>query len=185
MCFSIVYGCCSKIPFSKENEFWYSIYEDGDNIIFKSNLEDFDTISIIKKVINSPDGKCNVFVSEYDEAHARIDYKVKKDTFDIEQNYLVQYTEAINPNSSLPVLRIFNMEFSEYYNDGDNLQIINCQSISTGWGDEICFLFNQKNCRLNLSQNFGIIEFVWSKSHGLVSYKNREGEKWEYFKKIN
>jgi hypothetical protein len=152
----------------------------GDEIIFKSNRGDYDTLKITSKIHIKPTGDCNVLVSNYDCEFVRIDYSIKKDSFQLDTGWLVQHSAEPNDISSLPVLRFLNMEYNEI--EGP-LKTIKMDQGSNSM-DNI-FQFDSTNCGMNYNQNFRLIKFIWSKENGLIGYENRSGEIWKIEKKIN
>lgn len=182
--FFLISSCCKEVPFNPKDSFWYSIYSINDSIIFLSNNHDFDTLVISDVIIKEPEGKCNLLVSSYERAFARIDYKINKDTFSTDQNYLVQFRQEPEGMESVPVIRVFNMEFHQ---DLQNNKSLIKEKYFLKSKNELlsdCFLFNDQNCELRYGQSFGMVEFIWSKDLGLVLYKNEKGETWEYYKII-
>lgn len=179
-------SCCETVPFNPDDKFWFENYSLNDSIIYLSNNNDLDTLVISDVIINEPDGKCNwLEVSQYDQAFARIDYQVTKDSFNTDQNYLIQFSQNPDKENSLPVIRLFNMEFYEDLQRGRKL--IKTQHFLKSKNKLLsdCFLFNHQNCELKYGQSFGMVEFIWSKELGLISYKNNQGETWEYYRLIS
>ena len=174
-------SCCEKVEFKENDYFWFDKYESGDKIVFVSNNGDYDTISISKTILTKPTGDCNVMVSNYDNAFARVDYSVRKDTFKMHTDYFVQQVAELGKKDAIPVLRLFNMEFNEHQGKliptATNLNTLNREVGS-------CYLFNDRNCVMNYNQNFGMVNFIWSEELGLIKYENSKGETWEYLKKV-
>jgi len=178
-------SCCKKVPFSQSDKFWFDCYVENSKAIFKSNFNDFDTMVIISKVVNVPDGKCNRLVGEYDQAHANVQYEIKKDSFETDRNYLVQLTQKPGGNKTYPVIRFLNMEFSEYELGVRDLNLRVCPIIGSNFTVvDSCFVFNSENCGMNYGQPFGLQEIFWSKQYGMISYKNSKGEVWLLYKII-
>lgn len=170
----ILSSCCTKVYFESGETFWSENYEVGDEIIFKSNRGDYDTLKITNIIHYKPTGDCNILVSNYDCEFVRIDYSIKKDTFLLETGWLVQHSAEPNDKSSIPVLRFLNMEYNE--SEGP-LKIIKIDQGSNP--NKEVFLFDNTNCGMHYNQKFGVINFLWSKEKGLIGYENSSGEKWE------
>jgi hypothetical protein len=170
---------CDKVEFEDNEKFWFDKYERGEKIIFESNRGDFDTIFITGKIVNKPTGKCNKLVKEYSSAYARIDYSMKKDSFNELNDYFVQLVAEPNEGRAIPVIRLLNMEF-----DG-NSRIVTTKTFLRNLDKEMndCFKFDSSNCGMNYNQKSGIVNFIWSKEIGLIKYTNVKGEIWEYLKK--
>lgn len=178
--FFLVQGCdpCIKVPLLENEKFWFSNYETGDKIIFKSQANDFDTLLITNKVINKPTGECNPLVSNFDKEFVRVDYSMKKDTFRVVNDYFIQLS-ANERNKSLPILRLLNIECSSLKS---NLLKLKISEVNPNWKN--VYTFNRNNCPyMNFNGKFGIVEFEWDKNFGLVSYSNTHGEKWVLFSK--
>ncbi|GAB1308601.1 hypothetical protein KH5_12840 [Urechidicola sp. KH5] len=170
---------CINVYFTANDKTWFNNYEIGNKLIFKSQLNDFDTIFITNKVIKEAKGECNPFVSKFDKDFARIDYKIKKDTFNIVEDYFVQISANEKLENSSPVIRLLNLEYSNYDHDLPKTKL---SELNSDWKN--VYVFNKDNCPYsNLNGKFGITEFEWDKDYGLVSYKNDKEEKWVLIKK--
>lgn len=164
--------------FESEDTFWFEAYKDGDELVFKSNKGDYDTLKIVAVMHYEPKGECNAMVSNYDKEFVRIDYAMKKDTFDVETNWFVQHS-AEPDKKALPILRFLNMEYNEWGGPP--------RTITGGQGGGIAnevFLFDSTNCVMTYGQKFGIVNFFWSRENGLIGYENNRGEKWALEKTI-
>jgi len=177
---TLITSCCTKVEFKKNDYFWFDKYEKGEKIIFLSDKGDYDTIEITETVLNKPTGDCNLMVSNYDRAFARVDYGIKKDTFKIHDDYFVQQSAELDNKDAIPVLRLFNMEF----NDFEGALIPTSTKLSTLDKEFLeCYVFDSRNCAMNYNQNFGMVKFIWSRELGLIRYENDKGESWEFLKK--
>lgn len=170
---------CKNVYFTENDKTWFTNYNVGDKIIFKSQLNDYDTIFITNKVIKEPKGECNPLVSNFDKDFVRIDYEIKKDTFKLVDDYFIQIAASENLKDASPVIRLLNMEYS---NSRNNLPTPKASELNADWKN--VYTFNKDNCPYsNLNGRFGLTEFQWDKNYGLVSYKNESGEKWILLKK--
>lgn len=170
---------CTNVYFTENDKTWFTNYEVGDKLIFKSQLNNYDTIHITNKIIKEPKGKCYLFVSNFDKEFARIDYKIKKDTFKIVEDYFIQINANEKLKDASPVIRFLNLEYSNFNHILPNTKT---SEINADWKN--VYTFNRDNCPYsNLSGKFGITEFKWDKVFGLVSYENDKGEKWTLIKK--
>ena len=171
---------CKNIYFTENDKMWFTNYNIGDKIIFKSQMGDFDTILITNKILDKPKGNCPLFASGgFDREFARIDYQIKKDTFKLIEDYFVQISANDKLEDASPVIRLFNMEFSTFNNE---LPTQKYSKINSDWKN--VYTFNESNCpHHDLKGKFGIIEFEWDKEIGLVSYSNEDGEKWIFHRK--
>jgi hypothetical protein len=170
---------CTNVYFTENDKTWFTNYNIGDKIIFKSQLNDYDTIFITNKVIKEPKGECNPFVSDFDKDFVRIDYEIKKDTFKLVDDYFIQIAANENLKDASPVIRLLNMEYS---NSRNNLPTPKMSELYPDWKN--VYTFNKDYCPYsNLNGRFGLTEFQWDKNYGLVSYKNESGEKWILLKK--
>ena len=170
---------CKKVYFKETDKTWFSNYEDGDILIFKSQYDDFDTIYITKKIVKQPVDDCKVFVNNYSAEFVRIDYKMKKDSFDLVEDYLIQIAADEKSRDATPVIRLLNMEYSNF----EHISLKTKPSeLNTKW--KSVYTFNKTNCPYtNLNGKFGLTEFEWDKNYGLVTYKNEKGESWMLIKK--
>ncbi len=179
---AIILSCapdCKKVYFKETDKFWFSNYQIGDKLIFKSQYNDFDTIHITNKIVTKPIGDCNVFVSNYIAEFVRIDYEMKKDTFDLVEDYFIQISADDKNRNATPVIRLLNMEYSNF---GHNTLKTKPSVMNSNW--KSVYTFNKTNCPYtDLNADFGLTEFEWDKSYGLITYKNVKGEKWVLIKK--
>lgn len=59
--FSQIQSCgpnCEKVYFKETDKAWFSYYNAGDKLIFKSQLNNFDTIFITNIIMKEPIGEC-------------------------------------------------------------------------------------------------------------------------------
>jgi len=178
-------SCCGIVSFKAENQFWYKVFEEGEQIIFKSDQGNYDTLYISAVDESIPTGECNYNVSTDDRAFAKVDYRITREGFELSEDYLVQLTERSPETPGIPVIRWLNMEFHSKAGDGLGLQKIDYYPIGTTIACKDCFLFNARNCGINYDQDFGMVEFVWSKQEGLLHYRHRTGELWTRSSSIN
>jgi hypothetical protein len=179
LCCLFIQSCsdCTNVYFTENDKTWFVNYDVGDKLIFKSQYNDYDTILITNKILKEPQGECKPFVSNFDKEYARVDYQIKKDTFEIVKGYLIQINANEELEDSSPVIRFLDLEYSNY----DNILPKTEQSeLNTDWKN--IYTFNRDNCPY-YNTRFGLTEFEWDKVHGLVSYKNENDEKWILLKK--
>lgn len=163
--------------FTENDKTWFTNYEVGNKLIFKSQLNDYDTIFITNKVIKEPKGECNLFVSNFDKDFVRIDYKIKKDSFKIVEDYFIQINANEKLEDASPVIRLLGLEYSSFDN---TLPKTKQSDLNTDWKN--VYTFNKDNCPYYNSR-FGLTEFEWDKVYGLVTYMNERGEKWTLIKR--
>lgn len=121
----------------------------------------------------------HLYVNDYVAESIRVDYEMKKDSFDLVQDYLIQIVADNKKRDATPVIRFLNMEYSNY--EHKPLNSIPSES-NPKWKN--VYIFNENNCPyIRPSGKFGITEFEWDTNYGLVSYKNLNGEKWQFIKK--
>lgn len=181
-CF-VIQSCtkdCKDVYFTENDKTWFSNYNIGDKLIFKSQLNDLDTIIITNKVVKKPKGNCITFASGgFDKEFARIDYQIKKDSLNLIEDYFIQINANEKMKDASPVIRLLNLEYSSFNN---NLPKTKQSRLNSDWKN--IYTFNKENCPYsNLNGKFGLTEFEWDKKHGLVSYENNKGEKWILIKK--
>lgn len=176
---STLSSCCTEVYFKNEETFWYSNYEKGDELVFESTNGDLDTLKITNLVIKKPTGECNPLVSNYDKEFVRVDYQIKKDTFNIHNGWFIQHSAEPENKPALPVLRFLNMEYNQWEGSLKEVEIElpNMKNLKV-------YLFDESNCGMNYDQNFGLINFNWNKEVGLISYENTHGEIWTLKQKI-
>ncbi len=181
-----LYSCCKELRFNESETYWTDVYKKGDVITFKSNifstknelLSQIDTIFILNKTENKPTGNCNFMVSNYDVEGCIIDYNYKHDSTLSEPNLFVQHFKE-NKGESLPVLRVYDMEFSRGKLK-DTTVVLN----TTGAKLTDCYTFHSKDVYKGWSV-FKLKTFVWSKKMGLVMYIGENGQKFEYVEKVS
>ncbi len=171
---------CENVYFTENDKTWFTNYNVGEKLIFKSQENDLDTIFIINKVMKEPNGNCKTFVSGgFDREFARIDYKMKKDSLKTIEDYFIQINANEKKKDASPVIRLLNLEFSSFNNI---LPKTKQSELKTEWKN--VYTFNKDNCPYsNLNGKFGLTEFEWDKEYGLVSYTNDKGERWILIKK--
>jgi hypothetical protein len=180
ICLSSCFPCITLL-FEKDETYWTDVYNKNDKIVFASNYDNgltkhYDTITILNKTRNIPDGNCNE-ATRYDSESYLIDYSFKHDTIISESDYLVQHAKQ-EKGASIPVLRVYGLEYSKDFLK-DTTIVLNTTKMEI----KDCYSFHKKDCYNGWSL-FKIKTFVWSKKLGLVMFIGENGEKFEYLKKI-
>jgi len=172
LCF-VISSCCTEVYFKPNEIFWFENYQAGEELTFISNNGDIDTVKITNIHIKKPTGDCSPLVSNYDNEFVRVDYQIKKDTFEIINGWLIQHSAEPGSEIALPVLRFLNMEYNQQ--EGDLKEEI----IDFGNREKVkVFVFDKTNCGMNYNQKFGLVNFKWGINEGLISYQNSTGETW-------
>jgi len=168
---------CNELTFDKNETFWTDVYEKGDILIFEgSNKESgqklYDTIFITEKNVTMPTGDCNLLVSKYDKEFHLIKYKYKHGDVLSEEGYFIQHQKEKEGKSSLPILRLYDLEYNQNRLKDTTIMLKTGKKLSD------CYTFHKKNSYQGWS-HFNITSFVWSKEKGLVMYIGNSGEVYE------
>ncbi|MFH6935160.1 hypothetical protein [Flavobacterium sp. FlaQc-30] len=169
--FSIVINSCGKCVetnLTKEERAWFSVYEKGQTIVFKSNLGNIDSLLVTDKMETFGNKDCNWFeigTIQNNMLNINLRSKVCKNKDFCEAIIMISKDQ---PNQeALPFFRIFGLEFS--LNSGSNKMItkkVNFDYVELEYSD-VCYFEDNLNCN-SYGSNF-LKSFCWDKKGWLDS----------------
>lgn len=179
----ILISCnCTETNLTKEEKKWFSIYEKGQNLIFKSDRGSLDTIIVLEKVETHNNKNCNYFGigsmqpnvmiitlksnACRNEPYCNGEIFISKDKVD--RNYV--------PSFSLYGLNQIN----ELEKDTSKLKSIKLNSKDRIYKQ--VYIFTDGLNAKSYGNNY-LKSFYWDKNEGLIRYDTNEGEVFELFTK--
>jgi hypothetical protein len=179
----LLYSCnCVETYLTKEEKEWFSVYRKGQNIVFKSNKENLDTIVVIEKIETHNNKDCNwieigtmqphiMFITLkskicHNESYCEGQIFISKDKENekcVPSFSFLGLLEKSEPKGTLPkpqriklttINKIYTSAY--YFEDGINAN--------------------------NFGNNY-LKSFYWDKKDGLIRYEAHDGEVFELLKK--
>lgn len=175
-------GKCIETNLTNEEKEWFSVYEKGQTMIFKSNLGHLDTLVVAEKVKQHNNSDCNYYgIGPMQPEIMFITFKLKNCNNEsyCEGGIFISKDEAYKIFN--PSFRLFGLSYSQAF--------ANLLSKET-W----CVLKTTKRKYTNVyvfedginAKSFGrgyLKSFYWDKKEGLIRYDTSEGEIFELLKK--
>jgi hypothetical protein len=172
---------CVETHLSKEEREWFSAYEKGQTIIFKSNRGNLDTIVVVEKVETYGNKECNWFeIGTIQNNMIDIVFKSKncRNESDCEGNISISKDK---PNEKrLPFFRIFGLEYAPATQNNE-LRTENIK-LTNGKAYESAYYFEDQINADSYGGNY-LKSFYWDKKDGLIRYDLIDGEIFELLKK--
>ena len=177
---------CVETHLTNEEKEWFSAYKKGETIIFKSNLGNLDTISIIKKIETHGNKECNWLEIGTIQNHImRIVFKPKVCRNESYCEGVIGISKDEIDEESLPFFRIFGLEYDPNLQKNKlKLKEENIKLITTNENYPSAYYF-ENGVNANGYGTNSPKSFYWDKKDGLIKYETKDGEVFELLKKIN
>jgi len=179
------YSCnCVETHLTVDEKSWFSVYEKGQKIIFKSNRGNIDTIEVAEKIETHGNKDCNwIEMGRIQEHIMYIELKTK-----VCHNYSycdaeISISKDSEDKNAFPSFRIFGLYFSKLYQKIEP-QIVSVKLVNSNKIYSSTYHFESG---VN-ADGYGIDcpkSFYWDKNEGLIKYELNDGEVFELLKKIN
>lgn len=181
----ILYSCnCVETNLTKEEREWFSAYEEGQMIIFKSNLSNLDTIIVAEKIETHNNKNCNWF--EMGATQPNVMFITLKHKFCNNDPYCeakIFISKDKEDEKCYPGFSFFGLlEKNEPAYLIPKLEKIKLIMKNKIYSQVYCFEdgLNANGYGINSSKSF-----CWDKKEGLIKYETHEGEIFELLKKVN
>ena len=173
---------CIKTHLSNDEREWFSVYEKGDKIIFKSNLGNFDTLVITSVTNDFTNLDCNrMGVGKFQQEFINVRFQPKSwDT-------MIQYNGgeiAIYKNDPdqyvYPSFKIFGLEYDDVVQKHNFIS----EKIKLTSNNKSYSVYSFKE-EINAT-NYGkyLTSYYWNMDDGLIRYVLKKGEIFDFVKKI-
>lgn len=173
---------CVETNLSKEEKEWFSAYNKGQTIIFKSNLGNLDTIIVTEKLEFHGNKDCNwIEIGTIQNHMMNIDFKPK--VCHNEEPYCeggISISKDGVDEKCFPSFSLFGLYFSKLYNKN----LPKTESIKLTTNNKTYSLAYHFEDKVN-ANGFGkncIESFYWDKKEGLIKYEAKDGEIFELLK---
>jgi len=178
--FSCNYGCI-QTHLTNEERKWFSVYEKGDRIIFKSNLGNLDTL-IVTNVTNDFTNKdCNRMVGKFQQEFISVKFQPKsRDTMKLYSGGEIDIYKSNQDQYAYPSFKIFGLD----YDDVEQQHNFISEKIKLLSNDKSYFVYSFKE-NVNAA-NYGngyLTSYYWNMDNGLIRYILRKGEIFDFVKK--
>jgi hypothetical protein len=173
---------CVETHLTKEEKEWFSVYKKGQNLVFKSNKGNLDTILIAEKTETHNNKDCNYFGIGSTQPHVMfITLKPKichNESYCDGEMFISkdQVDEKCFPSFSFLGL----LEKSELKNTTPKPQRIKLNSTNKTYSQVYCF---EEGINADNYGNNYLKSFYWDKKEGLIRYEAHDGEVFELLKK--
>lgn len=182
----IVLGSCNCVEthLTKEEREWFNSYEKGQNIIFKSNRGNLDTIVIEEKLETYGNKECNWFqIGSIQNNMINVVLKPKTCRTEFYCDGGISIDKDHLDEKCFPGFRLFGLMYSKSYQENNPLQV----KIKLMINDKIypsAYCFEDGINANNFGNNY-LKSFCWDKKEGLIKYETHDGEVFELLKKVN
>jgi hypothetical protein len=173
---------CVETHLTKEEKEWFSVYKEGQNIIFKSNLGNLDTIIVVEKKELHGNKDCNYFGIGSTQPHVMfITLKSKicqNDPYCEGEIFISKDKENEKCYPGFSFFGLLQKNDLEYL--VPKLEKIKLNITNITYSEVYCFEegVNANGYGINSPKSF-----CWDKKEGLIRYETRDGEVFELLKK--
>jgi hypothetical protein len=181
LCISISMSAChcDQTELTSSEKEWINAYQENQLLIFKSDLNHFDTLEVTEK--RNAYTNCNMLETGDTKFHV-MGVELKPRTCP-DSNYCSVSIEIVKEKQNtlaLPFIRAFGLEYSPHI-QGDLLIKSNITLSSTHKAYDSCYIFESGQNANNSGSNY-LNSFVWDKRDGLIRYTNKRNETFELVK---
>ncbi len=176
-------GKCVETNLTKEEKVWFSIYEKGQTVIFKSNQGNLDTLIVSEKIDDHGNKNCNYYgIGSIQPNIMYIILKLKNCKNESNCDVGISVSKDQVDKKCFPGFYAFGLyQNGVLKNEDSKLQNFKIAATDKIYNNVYQFEdgINAKNVSLTI-----IKSFYWDKKEGLIRYDTSEGEIFELFKKI-
>ncbi|GEP51562.1 hypothetical protein FNO01nite_22340 [Flavobacterium noncentrifugens] len=176
----ITYSCgCVQTSLTEGELQWVSSYKKGEQIVFKSDRGNVDTLVVIDKIESFTNPDCNRFgVGKTQQNFVTVKLKPKACKKRSYCDILIDIRKEKEDEEAYLFLRVYGLEYA--FGHGAENDTLNLQK-EKKFGSVYYFQegINCKGYGLNHPKSFR-----YNKNNGLISYEKKDGELFELYKKI-
>ena len=176
-----LYSCkCGQTELSDTEKQWVATYNSGQVIIFKSDLNNYDTLKVTEK----RDFYTNCNQVEVGSTKFHVISVDLKPSICRDPNYCEVSIEMEKDEQrvlALPFIRVFGLEYSPAI-QSQKLQTTSITLTTTNKRYNPCYVFESGVLARSYGNNY-LKSFYWDKRDGLIRYTNRKNETFELYKK--
>lgn len=176
----LVNSCgCVKMELTKEERNWCS-YEKNEYLIFKSNLNNIDTLQVTDRNESYTNKNCNnIEVSFYQLNYININMMLRSQTKTL---LLSKISIMKDEENSIPKISIFGLK-SEIPNNGHQptKHIIKLEEMGKTYNQ--AYLYEDNISATNIEDGY-LDSFYYDQKFGLIKYSAKNGESFELIKII-
>mgnify|MGYP003576143727 FL=1 len=173
---------CIKTHLTKDEKEWFSVYEKGQQIIFKSNLGKFDTLTVKDKYETYGNKGCNCYEIGTIQDHVMgIELKAKTCYNEPYCDGGISISKEAVDQKSFPVFGLFGLiydkRFQSLFPQKEDILLSTIKN-------RIYHTYHvEDGVNANNGGNNYLQSFYWDKKEGLIRYDTKEGEVFELLKK--
>lgn len=173
---------CVETHLTKEEKEWFLVYKKGQNIIFKSNLGNLDTIIVGEKKELHGNKDCNYFGIGSIQNHImdiRLKYKICRNESYCEGG--ISISKDLVDEKCFPGFSVLGLTYSDVYQKNEpKREKIKLTTVNKIF--KSAYYFEDGVNADNFGNNY-LKSFYWDKKEGLIRYESHDGEVFELFKK--
>lgn len=182
---TILTSChCVETHLTKEEKEWFSAYEKGQSIIFKSNRGHLDTLIVTEKVETFGNKDCNWFeIGTIQNNMLNINFKSKTCLSEANCEGIISISKDKPDEKEIPFIRLFGLEFAPKAEHS----LLKKKSIKLSMTKTVyksAYFFEDQINSNSYGSNY-LKSFYWDKKVGLIRYDLYNGEVFELLKKID
>lgn len=173
---------CVETHLTKDEREWFLTYEKGQNIIFRSNQGNLDTIVVTEKVETYGNKECNWFeIGTIQNNMINVVLKPKKCRAEFYCEGGISIDKDHLNEKCFPGFRLFGLMYSKSYQKNyPSLEKIKLTTNNKIYPSAYCF---EDGVNANNFGNNYLKSFSWDKKEGLIRYETHDGEIFELLKK--
>jgi hypothetical protein len=162
---------CHQTELTTAEKHWTDPYHPGQMIVFKSNANHFDTLTVTEKRDFYTD--CNPAERGRTKFHI-ISLELKPKTC-ADSNYClitIEIKKEKKDVAAIPFIRVFDLEYSPHIQN-DQLKMTTVTLATNHKTYDLAFLFESGMSTTSYGNNY-LTSFVWDKKDGLIRYSNKD-----------
>lgn len=174
---------CTETHLTQEEREWFSVYNKGQTIIFKSNLGNLDTLVVTEKNETFGNKECNwIEIGTIQNNMLNLLLKPKKCKNEANCEVIIAISKDKIDEKALPFFRLFDLEYTPA-SVNNELLTKSIKLLVTGKSYVKVYSFEDGVNAKGYGNNY-LKSFYWDKEDGLIRYDAHDGEVFELFKKI-
>jgi hypothetical protein len=172
---------CVETHLTNDEKEWFSVYKKGQIIVFKSNLENLDTITVTEKIETHGNKDCNWFEIGTIQNHIiNIDLQSKPCR---NESYCVggiSISKDKVDEKCIPSFSVLGLTYSKIYQKSEpKKESIKLTTTNKTYSSAYYF---EDGVNANNTGNNYLKSFYWDKKEGLIRYEGHDGEVFELLK---
>ena len=170
---------CGQTELSDIDKRWIANYKYGEEIIFKSNLNNFDTFTVIEKRDFHTD--CNPLETSSTKYHVlSVDMNEQRCHDSNYCNVTISLTKHKQRETADLFIRVLGLEYSSKIQN-NQLELTQLTLSTSNKTYDSCYIFQSGSLANSYGNNY-LSVFFWNQKYGLIKYISSNNESFELYK---